>query len=169
MSTNDLRHHVRYNSWATQRVLESVRALTSEQYSRGLGNSYGGVEGTLIHIYQADQIWFARLEGRPTGSLAAFQPPAGRDAFERDWLALLGRMIAWAEGLSDTDWDRVVAYRNTKGEALETPARWIILHLINHNSYHRGQITTLLRQLGHTPVGTDLLYYYRDLAAGRMA
>jgi uncharacterized damage-inducible protein DinB len=169
MATDDLLHHVKFNAWATGRVLDSVRALSAEQYSRDLGNSYGGVEGTLIHIYQADQIWFARLEGRPTGSLAAFQPPAGRETFERDWRALLDHIIAWAEGLSATDWDRVVAYRNTEGRPFETPVRQIILHLVNHNSYHRGQITTLLRQLGHAPVGTDLMSYYRQLAAGRMA
>ncbi len=169
MNVTDLVHHVRYNSWATRRVVESVRALEPELYSRDLKNSYGGIEGTLAHIYQADQIWFARLLGRPTGSLAEFQPPAKREAFEQEWLALLDRFVGWAEGLSEADWSRVVSYRDTKGVTYETPLWQIILHLTNHNSYHRGQITTLLRQLGATPAGTDLILYYRSPASRRSA
>lgn len=169
MTVSDLVYHTKYNAWATGRVVESVRALTPEQYTRELGNSYGGVQGTLSHIYQADKIWFARLMGKPTSSLAEFQPPAERDAFEKDWAALLDGYVTWAQGLSDTDWDRVVHYRNVKGVALQNPIWQIILHLTNHDSYHRGQVTTLLRQLGQTPVSTDLIYYYRDLASSQSA
>jgi len=58
----------------------------------------------------------------------------------------------------------VVAYYNTKGEALQQPIWQIVLHIVNHASYHRGQITTLLRQVGRTPTGTDLITYYRSLS-----
>ncbi|HZS49372.1 MAG TPA: DinB family protein [Bryobacterales bacterium] len=169
MNTTDLVHHTRYNAWATARVLESVRGLTPDQYTRGLGNSFGGIQGTLGHIYQADRIWFKRLAGEPTGSLAEFQPPAGRDAFEKEWLSVLDGYVSWAEKLSASDWDRVIQYRNTKGAALENPVWQIILHLINHDSYHRGQVTTMLRQLGANPVSTDLIAYYRSLASRQSA
>jgi len=169
MNVTDLVYHTKYNAWATGRVLEAARPLSAEQYSREAGNSFGSVQGTLSHIYQADKIWFARLTGKPTSSLAEFQPPAEREAFEKDWLALLDGYAAWTQALTGEDWDRVIHYRNVKGVALENPIWQIILHLTNHDSYHRGQVTTMLRQVGAKPVSTDLIAYYRELAASQSA
>ena len=67
MDTQALVLQLRYSAWATRRVLESTAALSPEELSRELGNSYGGVHGTLRHIYQADSIWFDKLMGAPTG------------------------------------------------------------------------------------------------------
>lgn len=161
---NNLIHHVRYNRWATGRTLEAVRSLTPEQFSKELGGSYsGGVRGTLTHIYQADQVWFARLMGTPTGPLSEFQP-AALEGWEREWLALLDRYVAWGEGLAENDWTRVIDYRDSRGTPYQSPIWQILLHLTNHDSYHRGQVATLLRQLGQAALGTDLILYYRGLA-----
>jgi len=150
---------LRYSAWATRRVLDSVTTLSADDLSRGLGNSYGGVRGTLEHIYQADSIWFDRLMGAPTGDLTKYQPSANFS----EWAPLLDGYVKWAEALAPADWDRIVSYRNVKGEAFQTPVWQIVLHIVNHASYHRGQITTMLRQIGHTPTGTDLIAYYRSL------
>ena len=73
-------------------------------------------------------------------------------------------LLAWEwDGEKDADWDRDVAYRDLKGNPYETPVWRIIAHLVNHDSYHRGQVVTMLRQLGHAPPGTDLILYYRTL------
>jgi len=76
---------------------------------------------------------------------------------------VLDRWVAWAEALDAAGWDRIVAFRNTKGESDSQPAWRIALHVVNHASYHRGQITTMLRQLGREPLGTDLMAFYRSL------
>ena len=162
---SDFLHHLRYHRWATARTLESVRPLTADELARNLDASFGGVYGTLTHIYQADKIWFDRLMERPTGNLAAYEPPAELGALEKDWDLLYGRYISWAEGLSETDWRRVIAYRDTKGNAYQNPVWQMVVHVVNHGSYHRGQVVSLLRQLGHKPVGTDLITYYRETAA----
>jgi len=154
---------LRYSAWATRRVLDSVEDLHPEESARDLGNSYGGVRGTLNHIYQADAIWFDRLMGAPTGNLAAYAPEADLAGFKTQWLAVLDRYVSWTEGLDAQDWDRIAAYRNVKGDPFETPVWQIVLHLVNHASYHRGQVTTLLRQLGRAPAGTDLITFYKGL------
>src|SRR5262245_44540495 len=159
MDTQALVQQLRYSAWATRRVLEATAALSPDELSRDLGNSYGGVHGTLKHIYQGDSIWFDRLMGAPTGDLSKYEPGSGF----AEWLPLLDRYVTWAEGLTLADWDRVVSYRNVKGEALQTQVWQIVLHLVKHASYHRGQITTLLRQIGRAPIGTDLITYYRSL------
>jgi uncharacterized damage-inducible protein DinB len=163
MDTTGLLLQVRYSAWATRRVLESVRSLDAEELHRDLGSSYGGIYGTLAHIFQADCIWFDRLDGVSTSSLANYAPDADFAAFSRSWLAVLDRWVSWTNALDTAGWDRIVAYRNTKGEPDSQPAWRIALHVVNHASYHRGQITTMLRQLGREPIGTDLMAYYRSL------
>jgi uncharacterized damage-inducible protein DinB len=163
MDTDALVTQVRYSAWATCRVLQAAGALSGEELRRDLGSSYGGVQGTLSHIFQGDSIWFDRLLGVATVSLAAYAPDADFAAFSQRWLAVLDRWVCWAEALDGPGWDRIVAYRNTKGEADCQPAWRIALHVVNHASYHRGQVTTMLRQLGREPLGTDLMAYYRSL------
>jgi|SRR5579872_1240339 len=165
MDTQAVLLQVRYSAWATRRVLEAVAVLTSDELHRNLGNSYGGIHGTLAHIFQADSIWFDRLHGVPTGPLSAYPAPPDLAVFSQDWLALHDRWIAWAERLDAAAWDRPVPHRNTRGESDTQPAWRIALHVVNHASYHRGQITTMLRQLGKQPIGTDLMAYYRSIAA----
>src|SRR6476620_3300291 len=94
---------LRYSAWATRRVLDSVRELDPTEIGRNLGNSYGGVRGTLDHIYQADAIWFDRLMGAPTGNLTAYTPDPDLAVFTEKWMALLDRYVAWAEQLSAGD------------------------------------------------------------------
>jgi uncharacterized damage-inducible protein DinB len=163
IDTTGLVLQVRYTAWASRRVLESAGALSGEELRRDLGSSYGGILGTLVHIFQGDSIWFDRLEGISTSSLARYAPDDDFALFSKQWLAVLDRWEAWAEGLDRAGWDRIVAYRNIKGESDSQPAWRIALHVVNHASYHRGQITTLLRQLGREPLGTDLITYYRTL------
>jgi uncharacterized damage-inducible protein DinB len=154
-----------FSAWATRRTLESAAALSQEELHRNLGNSYGGVVGTLNHIFQGDAIWFDRLMGLPTDKLDAYEPRADLAGLSGQWLALHDRYVAWGEAREPADWDRIVPFRNTKGEAIEQPVWHIVLHVVNHASYHRGQITTMVRQLGREPVATDLMLYYRSLPA----
>src|SRR2546430_16432128 len=110
MDTGALVLQLRYSAWATRRVLESVAALSPEELHLALGNSYGGVHGTLTHIYQADAIWFDRLMGTPTSSLAKYNPSP---AFS-DWLPLLHSYWRWAEGFAPAGPDSIGDYRNPK-------------------------------------------------------
>jgi uncharacterized damage-inducible protein DinB len=155
----DTLHHIRFNRWATALTIESVRPLTSEELDRPIGGSYGTLRGTLAHIYMGDQIWWDRLQGRPTGGLSDYQPPADRAPWEEEWLALLDRYIEWAQA---ADWNQVISYRFISGDQYQSPIWQILLHLTNHGSYHRGQVSNMLRQLGRTPAKQDLIVYYRD-------
>ena len=159
----DLVTHLRYNRWAHLRLLEVCGSLPSEQLSRDLKSSYRGVYGTLLHIYQGDSIWFSRLQGEPAGSLSAIVPNPDFAAFRGNWENLHDRLVAWGEGLSEAGWRRPVGYRDSKGVAYTTPVFQIVLHLVNHGTYHRGQVASMLRQLGVAPAGLDLILYFRGL------
>lgn len=158
-----------YNQWANRRTLGSCEALTSEQFTRSLGSSFSSVRDTLAHIYGAEWIWRERFEGRSPEAL----PPgtdfpdgsAVRAALENIDAALL----QYVAGLRPEDLDRTVEFSRAGGKRASGPLWSMLHHVANHSTYHRGQIATLLRQLGATPVSTDLIGFYRERAAGTLA
>jgi uncharacterized damage-inducible protein DinB len=168
MDTQALVIQLRYSAWATQRILDLTASIPREELFRDLGNSKfnetanaGGLYGTLSHIYQADSIWFDRLIGTPTTDLSVYDPPPEHAALAATWLAVHDRYIAWSES---SVWGSVVAYHDTKRNPYTTPVWQIVLHIVNHATYHRGQIITMLKQLGRPVIGTDLIAYYREAA-----
>jgi len=154
-----------YDAWANHRTLGACAALTPEQFTRDLGSSFHSVRDTLAHILGAQWVWLERFHGRVP---AALPPP---DNFP-DMAALSARssevqrdLGEYVNQLSSADLAGSFDYRDLKGNP-HRGLRWQALqHLANHATYHRGQVTTLLRQLGAKPVSTDLIAFYRERAA----
>jgi uncharacterized damage-inducible protein DinB len=158
-----------YNQWADRRTLDTCSALTKEQFTRDLGSSFRSVRDTLAHLYGAAWIWNERISGRSPSGL-----PAGT-AFP-DLAAVGAKLeemdryyIDYVAKLTPSDLERIIHYKNIAGEEFSNPL-WQTLHqLSNHASYHRGQVVTLLRQLGAKAVSTDLIAFYREQAAAARA
>jgi uncharacterized damage-inducible protein DinB len=165
MSPEVARQLFAYDAWANRRSLGACAALTPEQFTRDMGSSFHSVRDTLAHIVGAQFVWLERFHGRvPPGLL----PPADFP----DIASLSARANEIQQGLSDyvdqlsgEDLAASFEYRDLKGNSHRN-VRWQTLqHLANHGTYHRGQITTLLRQLGAKPLSTDLIAFYRERAA----
>jgi uncharacterized damage-inducible protein DinB len=165
MNAEDIRNLFEYNAWANHRSLEAAAALTPEQFTRDLGSSFKSVRDTLAHIAAAEWIWLERFHGRsPSGF------PPGLDSVDHAglvarWAELERDWTDFAASLSDADLARVYAFKTMKGDPQEQPAWQMLQHLVNHGSYHRGQVTTLLRQLGANPLNVDMIGFYRQRAA----
>jgi uncharacterized damage-inducible protein DinB len=160
-----LRFLFQFNQWADRRMLDACGALSSEQFTRNLGSSFSSVRDTAAHLYGAEYVWNERIHGRSPTALvsgAGFPDLASvREKLEE----MDAYYIDYVSKLSQQDLDRVIRYKGFTGEEFSNPL-WQSLHqLTNHASYHRGQITTMLRQLGAKAVSTDLIGYYRELAA----
>ena len=164
-----LRTLFQFNLWADLRILNLCSSLTSEQLTRNLGSSFSSVRDTLAHLYGAEWVWNERIEGRfPTALVSGSTFPdlksVGAKLEEMDRY-----FIAYVSKLTQEDLDRVMHYKVFSGQEFSNPL-WQSLHqLTNHASYHRGQIVTMLRQLGVKPVSTDLIAYYREQAAAARA
>ncbi len=154
--------HLRYHQWATGQILEETVPLPADQLVKPLGGSFANVYDTLVHMYQADCIWLDRLNGIPTGKLADYEAPGCTYELKDAWTALAAKNVAWAQGLSENDWLREMSYKTLAGVPHETPLWQMILHIVNHGTHHRGQITNMLRQLGLKPVNLDLIAFYRN-------
>ncbi|HEY0674446.1 MAG TPA: DinB family protein [Longimicrobiales bacterium] len=159
--TAELRELYAFNRWANARMMSAIDQLTPEEFSRDLKNSHPSVRDTVLHIMSSEWVWLARWLGTsPTGIPDEWQA-YNLAQINTEWGALQSAQSAFVDQLRDHDLDRVVAYRNLKGEDHSNALWQLLRHMVNHSSYHRGQITTLLRQLGHTPVATDLVLYFR--------
>lgn len=136
--------------------------LPAEQLVKDLKGSFHSIHGTLVHLFQADSIWLDRVEGRPTGGPGDYPAPGCTFELRDAWLELLDKMLDWAAGLSEAGWSREASYKTLAGVPYTTPLWQIALHIVNHGSYHRGQLTSMLRQLGIKPVNLDLVRFYRE-------
>jgi uncharacterized damage-inducible protein DinB len=153
-----LETQLNFSAWASERVIDSAQVLAEDELGRDLGSSYGGVFGTLTHIFQADRIWLSRLKGTPRTTLTEADESMDLGELTSAWKDVWQGWRDWVRSVDDVE--RVLSYVNLKGERFSLPYWQVVFHVVNHASYHRGQITTMLRQLGYTPVGTDLHTFY---------
>ena len=164
MKSRDVRTLVDYHYWARDRILEAVEALTPEQFTRDLGSSFRSVRDTLAHTYGAEWIWYSRWQGEASTALPAPDMFSDLASLRRAWREHETRMRAYVEGLDDHGLERVIPYKLLNGQPGASVLWHMIQHVVNHASYHRGQVTTLLRQLGAAPPkSVDLITYYREM------
>jgi uncharacterized damage-inducible protein DinB len=158
-----------YNQWADRRMLDACSALTNEQFTRDLGSSFRSVRDTLVHLYGAEWVWNERIEGRSPSSLTAGTTFPDIASVRAKLEEMDSYYLDYVTRLTPQDLERVIHYKSFAGDEFSNPI-WQTLHqLSNHASYHRGQVVTLLRQLGAKPVTTDLIAFYRERAAAASA
>ncbi len=154
-----------YNQWANRRTLDACSALTTEQFTRNLGSSFGSVRDTIAHIYGAEWVWNERFLGRSPSGLPGPSAYPDLSAMSEKLDEMDTYYVDFISRLAAADLERVIRYKNLAGDELANPL-WQSLHQVsNHGTYHRGQITTLLRQLGVKAISTDLIAFYREKAA----
>jgi len=154
-----------YNAWADRRMLEAATALTREQFTRPLGSSFSSVRDTVVHVYAVEWLWLERFQGRSPAVIPDDEAFADISKLKTSWSAFEIILLDFVRGLTQEDLDRVMEYKTMKYGVYRNPLWQSMLHLVNHGTYHRGQVTTMLRQLGAQPVMTDLLHFYRERAA----
>jgi uncharacterized damage-inducible protein DinB len=149
-----------YDAWATDHQLTVIENLTDTQYEKDLGSSHRGIQGTITHMYGAQRVWLSRWTGKGLNAMPeGVLPKAG---LRERWTILHNEIQEYAESLSDQKLFASFAYRDLRGNPYSQPLWQQMQHVANHSTYHRGQITTMLRQMGVTPVSTDLIAYYRQ-------
>lgn len=154
-----------YDGWANGRMMEACGSLSTEQFTRDLGSSFRSVRDTLAHVMGAQWLWLERLHGRTPASLPATDQFSDLASLRTRWVQVQGELVQHVNGLSAADLERRFDYRDTKGNPHYSLLWQMLVHLANHGSYHRGQVTTMLRQLGAKPVSSDMIGFYRERAA----
>ena len=162
MNLTDIKSLFDFNAWAQNRLMGVVETLNEDQYTRDMSSSHGGVQGTLVHILASFEMWLSRWMGNPSNKMLNVQDVHTLDAAKKQWEGTQAKLISFVNGLAEPDLSRMISYTNTKGESYSTPLGQMMQHLVNHATYHRGQIVTMLRQLGVKPINTDMIFYFRQ-------
>jgi len=162
MNMTDLQTMLDYHYWARDRVLDALEPLTPEQFTRDLGSSFKSIRDTAAHTQGAEWAWHERWQGRSPTTLLPPERIPDVATLRRDWAALESNVRALATTLGDAGVARVFAYKLLSGAEGSSPFWQMLQHVVNHASYHRGQITTMLRQIGaQPPKAMDMIAFYR--------
>jgi uncharacterized damage-inducible protein DinB len=148
-----------YGRWINDRLYDSCSNLPDEQRKKDLGAFFKSIHGTLNHLLLADRIWLGRFTQRPIRATSLNQElyshfdelRAERNRTDRD-------ISEWAASLRDSDFDGTLHYVGiVNPQPRSCPFRLAVVHFFNHQTHHRGQVTTLLMQSGVDPGVTDLI------------
>ena len=149
-----------YGRWANDRIFEAVARLSDAEFAQEAGGSFGSVKATLLHMYGADWVWMERFQGRSPRAM----PGDGRQAatlaeVRTKWEPVQEQLRAFVLEQTPATLASPLRYTSFAGESFTRVMSDALVHLVNHGTYHRGQVVTLLRQLGKTAPATDYIRY----------
>lgn len=157
MQIDEARMLREYNEWANHQLLDAACRLSRSEFVQELGASFGSVKGTLVHILDAEWHWLQSWQGKPRTERPQPGFYADAAALAAAFPALEDEQRAWFNSLTD-DSLRSRCRVNERHYALAH----LIYHAMTHSMYHRGQVVSLLRQLGHTPPNTGFRTGFLD-------
>jgi len=142
------RQHLTFMKWADERMGEAVAR-----------NMPASLE-TLQHIYLAELVWLDRIFGNEEALITHYEAPGNIADLLAAFREIHAKWLGWLEAAEDLD--VLIPHRNLQGEAFRMPVWQIVLHVVNHGSYHRGQVAAMLRAAGYAPPDSDLIIWYRQ-------
>ena len=170
LAASHLRLMATYNEWMNARLYTAASTLPHEQLCLERGAFFGSILRTLNHIVVGDTIWLKRFATHPAGyaqldPVRALPYPASlKEAAFADLPSLAERRtmldavtIDWCAAISEPDLDHILHYANTSGVVSDKRFFSLVMHFFNHQTHHRGQVTTMLSQAGVDVGVTDLL------------
>jgi uncharacterized damage-inducible protein DinB len=151
---------VAYDDWANDLIVEALEALSEEELNRPLPGSFPSLRATWAHLVMAQWLWIERWLVAPPEALPEWVASAGLEQLNATLLDVRRRRREALEVLGDADLAERRTYSNlARNKTWNVTVGQMLAHVVNHSTYHRGQITTLLRQLGKSGVTSDFLVF----------
>ncbi len=164
--TDDLASLFAFNRWADARILEACRAVPADRYAAEVVPGWASLGSTVAHIAGATDLWTRRFLGQPSDGFVPESDLPDVDAAARLLASAhdeLDRLIA---GLSPDELAGPFTYTNIRGQVATLPLWAALRHVVNHETYHRGQVAAKLKRLGVEPPATDLAAWAIEQAGG---
>jgi uncharacterized damage-inducible protein DinB len=157
-----------FNAWADRRTLDACAALDDAQFVQDLGSSFPSVRDTLVHSMLVEWVWLERWHNRAPDKYPTTEFPNLASVRAR-WTEIERDLLTYISSLKAEDLPRIMRHKTMAGVPQAQPLSQMLQHLVNHGTYHRGQLATMLRQLNAKPASTDLILFYRERAANSQA
>jgi uncharacterized damage-inducible protein DinB len=168
MTVKDLERLYDYGYWANEKLFAVIAQLSPDEFRQDVAGSYGSIRNTLVHILSAEWGWVDRCGGPERGPALKAEDFPTLDAVRATWKKVEGYVRDFLGRLTDDDLERLVEFKNPRGETRSMLLYQLLHHAANHGVHHRGQISMLLRLLGRTPGNVDLLIYDAEKRAAPM-
>ncbi|NJN41670.1 MAG: hypothetical protein HC811_04955 [Flammeovirgaceae bacterium] len=154
--------HLKYNVWANEYMAKFIEPLDENLLVKTVQSSFDSLNKTLLHIWDAEVVWYKRIQGERVKEVPS-------TFFNGDKTDLISGLLKSSRGLvsfieeKDSPFiHQKIDYSNLKGDAFGNTVEEILFHVVNHSTYHRGQVVTILRHLGIDKLpATDLIRYAR--------
>lgn len=150
-----------YHKWATLACLEHVQTLGEEFYRKNGANSFASIQQTVEHVIGVEKLWLLRMNGVAKPAFEHFDVGTAEKAIEA-FMLLHAEMELFFASLTEQQWEESLDYQNMRGDHLSTTRDEMLFTIVNHASYHRGQITSFLRQFGKQGIPLDYIYYQKQ-------
>ena len=157
-----LAQYAAYNLWANNRIIEVINNLTDEQIDKEIVSSFTSIKKTLLHLWDVENIWWQRIK---LVEVQVWQS----DDYTGSLLELTNNILVqskhwkeWIDLATEAALEHEFIYKNSKKDQFKQPVYEMLMHLFNHQTYHRGQLITLLRQVDEKNIpNTDLISFLR--------
>ena len=153
-----------FNAWASNRIFDAVEHMPEDDVTRDMKTSHGSIHGTLVHMVGAEKIWLSRWLGTPDRSfLSTAEVPTLTD-IRTTWERVGLETARFVGTMNDRKLQETFTMTTAKGETFVHSYGQAFQHVVDHSTYHRGQIVAMMRQLGVTPPSTGLIVFFREAA-----
>ena len=151
-----------YNVWANQKLIDCIDNLTDEQIKREMDSSFKSIYATLIHLWDAESIWWQRVKLQEQIEVPGSHFNGSVLELGNNLLRQSKQWKEWVDIATEAALEHEFIYRNSKKEQFKQPVYDTLLHLFNHQSYHRGQLITMFHQVGLENIpNTDFISFSR--------
>lgn len=155
-----------YDSWANNRMFDAVAGLPADQYMKDLKASHGSIHGTLTHLVAAQKIWLSRFIGKPEQKLVTVAEAPTLTDLKKLWEKVGHDLAQFLGTMTDRKLAETFVMTTTSGKQFTHTYVQALQHVVNHSSYHRGQVAAMMRQVAAVPPNTDMIRFYRETARG---
>lgn len=162
-----LEQYAAYSLWANEQMMNTLLKQPAAVLHEATPSSFPTLFKTVLHMWDAESIWWQRLEGAGSLTIPSKVFSGDAAALANGLLGQNRQWLSWVNALPEASVQQNIRYKNLKGVDFEDPIYVILNHVFNHGTYHRGQLVTMLRALGASEIPqTDFIYWHRVVAVG---
>ena len=157
-----LQQYSAYNLWANKIISEKISPLPADIIERETVSSFGSIYKTVVHLMDVESIWWQRLKLQEHVEWPGKNFEGNFENLLKELLTLSNQWNEWVLGANELQITHVFGYQNSKKEFFKQPVYEMLLHLFNHQTFHRGQLVTMMRQNGIEKIpATDFIVFSR--------
>jgi uncharacterized damage-inducible protein DinB len=158
-----LKQYTKYKIWANERICRMMEKLNTPLLDKELKSSFTSIRKTAYHIWDAETLWLKRLSGKSLKEWPSEKFTGNLLEFQNEFLGGSGKLFMYVLNKDTKQLEQNLTYKNTKGVQFTNKIVHIIQHVCNHGTFHRGQIITMLREIGQTElIPTDFIAFIRE-------